>query len=243
MLCGIALSAFLPGKKETVYIFSNHLIGFFSLVAILTAFQFKDKILPWIDEQAALSLNLVFLYSVVTHTFWGKEFLLPILMVPTLATILNAIVPIHLEKKLKIFFYVWYLVLMVGLVLFQFSYARLFHLSAISLVDAFLFGMTTSYLVIHAWYLYEFVPIPGKRQSIEDRMKQWGEFIDMMAARFTDKQVTSVQGIAIISIQIFSLVGNYFWKFMPDYILTNFWIVLVPHLVVLFHRVHSPNKS
>jgi len=92
----------------------------------------------------------------------------------------------------KIADYLWFLavVVLLGIWGFPFSPLALFGSTRgapwISPLDGVLGGMTFMVLVVYGTYLFFFIPIPGKHQSFADRMKQWREFVGIMAERFHD---------------------------------------------------------
>ena len=132
----------------------------------------------------------------------------------------------------KLLFYSWFLVIVVTLGLFRFSFSHLSlffdraHTPWIGSVDCLLTGMAFLYLIVNATYIWELIPIPGKNQSWQDRMRQWHELTGLMTKRCDDQQPSHLQTVMIIVLQGGGLLLDYQYHLVPAGLLINVLILL-----------------
>lgn len=171
---GIGVFGMLPGKHESNYEPIFHILMSLSFFAFMFALFFKEDILPVINEKTLLSYSLTFWYAYLAIFYKPTLFhniLLFLFLIPTGATLCIALIKYKLNFFWKLFFYSWFLIIVVSIGLFQFSYHHLtiFFVSSrlpwVGTVDCMLTGMAFLYLVVNATYIFELIPIPGKNQS------------------------------------------------------------------------------
>ena len=248
LLLGLVVILFLIDAIQGRLVDWPHYARLFSLLfPIAFAYSFKKEILPVINEQIVLSLTvefwftfLGFFYSDVTY----KNLLAILAIIPTIGALIIAFTNIHIKFWGRIFFYSWFLAIIVFLIIFQFSSGILSFLFS-SLVDGqlpmtqlanlapfniFTHGMTFLYLAANAWYLYELIPIPGKSQSIQDRIRQWQAHLKLLSGKYSNYQLKSIHSLLIILIQGGSLILNYYFKLIPNSLFINTWILVAPFL-------------
>jgi hypothetical protein len=92
--------------------------------------------------------------------------------------------------------------------------------------------MAFLFLLANAVYIYYLIPIPGRGQSLADRMKEWHEFTDLLTQRFDDAQVTLVQAVIALGVGGTALLLNAIYRWLPPELVINVAIV-VPAIV--FH--------
>ena len=235
-LCfGAGLIGFIPGKHEYNYEPLLHIFISLCIFAVTFALAFKEDILPLITEKVLLSYSLIFWFSFFSF-FYKDSFvhktLFCIFLLPSLATLFIVFIKLKLNFWAKLFFYSWFLIIIVSLGLFKFSFGHLslffdtHHTPWIGTIDCLLTGMAFLYLAVNATYIWELIPIPGKNQSWENRMKQWHELTDLMTQRCDDQQPTHKQTILILVLQGGGLFLNYQYHLVPAQILINFLILL-----------------
>lgn len=247
-LClGTGMVGFLPGKHEHTYEPLWHIFFFFCIFSFVFAMSFKEDILPSISEKILLSYTLVFWYSFFSFFYRGSfihQFLFFMFLVPSMATVFIAYIKSTLNFWGKLFFYTWFLVIVISLGLFRFSFGHLslffnkHHSPLIGTADCLLTGMAFLYLVVNATYIWELIPIPGKHQSWENRMKEWHELTNLMTQRCDDRQPTHLNTTLILLLQGGGLFINYQYQLVPPGILMNI-LILLP---VVFAAENTPTK-
>jgi hypothetical protein len=199
------------------------------------ALFFKEDILPAVSEKLLLSYTLTFWFAFFAYYFKGTPQQIGVLcvcIVPTIATIVLAFKRTALNTFWKIAFYTWFLCVIVelGLLGFSFSQLSIFYVDRnlpwITPVDSLLAGMAFLYLLVNATYIYYLVPIPGKGQSWESRMKDWHEFTDLMVQRFDGNQPSYLVTMLILCVQGGILLLNYFLHLLSNGLLISIFILL-----------------
>jgi hypothetical protein len=237
----VGLFGLFPGKHEHVYQPLFHVLMVFSLFSVVFAFMFKEDILPIISEAVLLWYTVVFWYAFIAYSPAGKPpptALVVLLFVPTSVTLYLAVVKTQLGFALKLGLYTWFLTIIVclGLLQFPFSQLKLFfehhQVPWVTPFESVTAGMAFLFLLANAAYVYYLIPIPGRGQSLADRMKEWHEFTDLLTQRFDDAQVTLVQAVIALGVGGTALLLNAIYRWLPPELVINVAIV-VPAIV--FH--------
>ncbi len=245
---GIALFGLLPGKHEYHYTLLPHIFFCFCMFSFMFALFFKEDILPVVSEKVLLSYSIIFWFSFFSFFYkdaFIHKFLFCLFLIPSLAAVVIAFIKIKLNFWGKLMFYTWFLVIVLSLGLFRFSFSHLslffdsYHVPWIGTIDCLLTGMAFLYLVVNATYIWELIPIPGKNQSWESRMKEWHELTNLMTQRCEDQQPTHLQTILIIVLQGGGLFLDYIFHFIPAGVLINV-LILLP---VILASENSTTKS
>jgi len=203
----LGLMGMLPGKHEHLYQPLFHVLVSFSLFSVTFALTFSKDILPILSEAILLSYTLVFWFAFYSFYYQGgplQTVLLIVLLVPTIATLYIAFRKTQLTFLLKLILYTWFLIIIVCLGLFQFPYSRLAlffeerQVPWITPLDSLAAGMAFLFLLANATYVFYLIPIPGKNESWEERMRHWHEFTDLMTQRrILSSQDSFLPGIGI----------------------------------------------
>ncbi len=232
---GIGFIGMLPGRNEHVYQPYFHILmclGFFSCAF---AMIFKDDVLPVVSEKVLLLYSLIFWFAFFSYFYKGTglhNVLLAVLLVPSVVSVIIAFVRPQLSFFWKLFLYTWFLCTVVSLGLIQFPYH---HLSIfltrqpipwLGPVDCIVGGMAFLYLAVNIAYLYELIPIPGKNQSWEDRMKKWHELTNLMTCRVAEEQPTHLQTLLLLVGLGGALLLIYLFHWLPSGLAINVLIVL-----------------
>jgi len=235
-LCiGAGCFGMMPGKHEYNYEPLMHIFICFCIFAIMFALFFKEDILPLISEKVLLSYSLIFWFSFFSFFYkdaFIHKFLFFLFLIPSLSAVYIAFIKTKLNFLGKLFFYTWFLIIVVSLGLFRFSFSHLslffdkHHVPWIGSVDCLLTGMAFLYLIVNATYIWELIPIPGKNQTMESRMQQWHELTNLMTQRCDDQQPTHLQTILILVLQGGGLLLNYLYHLVPAGVLINVLILL-----------------
>lgn len=232
---GSGLCGMIPGKHEYNYQLLLHIFISFCVFAFVFALVFKKDILPLISEKVLLSYSLIFWFSFFSFFYkdaFIHKFLFFLFLVPSLATVFIAFIKLKLNFWWKLFFYTWFLIIVVSLGLFRFSFNHLAlffdsqHAPWIESIDCILTGMAFLYLIVNATYIWELIPIPGKNQSMQSRMKEWHELTNLMTQRCDDQQPTHLQTVLIIVLQGGGLFLTYQYHLVPGGLLVNVLLLL-----------------
>ena len=195
---------------------------------------YQAEILPPVGDKLLLAFTLIYWFALVTELYHGTQppqALMLASLVPTAATIYVAVRRPALGFWGKLWLYTWYLVIVVFLGWLQFPFGNLSifgraNIGWLGPIDAFVTGMASLYLLTNAFYLFELVPIPGKSQSFNDRMKQWHELTDLMTQRCSDQDGPGDgRALAIIAALGSLLLLNYVLQVLPNALVISVAIV------------------
>ena len=246
----LAAGGMIPDRSDASYEPLSHVLMSIGIFGFVLAIVFEKAILPVINEKIVLSYTTVFWYAIFANfaklglPFW----VIVALLVPSTATFVIAFAQPPLNLFWKGAMYAWFLVLVLALGLLQFSYARLLIFTSpkdapwLNPLDCVTTGMAFLYLCVNATVVFELLPITGRNQSWEDRMKDWHELTNLMAYRFMDGPSTMFVVAAIFVVESAVLIGNYLYHFISDGLLINLLIVL-PGLIYFPIRVLPPKRA
>jgi signal transduction histidine kinase len=215
------------------------LLSFFFIIFSISFGAISQKeILPEINEQTIISFTLVFWYIYILYFhpslsgFWTW-----LALIPSSGVLIICFINARLGFFWKLFFYTWFLLIIVFLSIFYFSFGNLSfffnqeNIKTLSPLDVFSTGMAFLYLVANIWYIFELIPISGKYQTIGDRIREWKEYTKLLTGKYSDYQLRPVHTGLIITFQGGILFLNYFLKFLPDDLITSISILLIPQLI------------
>lgn len=239
----IGLVGLAPGKHESVYQPLFHVLMVFSVFSVMFAFAFKEDILPIVTEAILLWYTVVFWYALYSSSYLSMRtapgsVLVALLLLPTAATLYIAAVKTQCGFVLKLGLYSWFLVIIVclGLLQFPFSQLKLFfkdhQVPWVTPFESMTAGMAFLFLLANGAYVYYLIPIPGKRQSFADRMREWHEFTDLLTQRFDDSQVTIVQAVIALGVGGTALLLTAIYRWFPPELVINVAIVIP---AIVFH--------
>ena len=238
---------FLPGKKERVYDFENHIIQWpyvfllvFSLVFVI---KYEEKITAKLTEGITLLLSISMLYwclDVGLFSDFDNKFLvfLAVFVVfSSLASIFYILTDIELTKKYRLMLSIWSTIII--LVFFidniynvydkgNLESSKLFSENFILVVQHFLLGISSVYFVQNAILVIGFLPSKRGNYS-EDLAKTKKEHIN----RYSDQQVDGY--IAILCL-VYSLVLyglNMRYHIFPRNVMILFVIFTFPMILRL----------
>jgi hypothetical protein len=232
-----SLLGFIPGRHERDYNLYTHLLFCFVIFAGSIAVKFRKELLPRVNEKILLSYTIVFWYAFFSFSYkpgWLYNCAIVLFLLPTLATMALAVTEKELSFREKLVFYAWYLLMVVFMLIFQFSsnyFTVFFHKNSIiqgTPLEAVLAGMGFCYMMVNITYIYHMFPIGKKHESYEDCMKRWHHWTDLMTGRFDDKnQLTQTQSFLIVLLLGGFLAANYKYNFISAIVAVNMGI-LVP---------------
>jgi len=231
----VGILGMLPGRHEHEYQPFFHVLLSYGVFSCCFAIMFKNDILPLVSEKVLLLYSLVFWFAFFSYFYEGSmlhNILLVSLLIPSLVTVVVAVVRPKLGFAWKLFLYTWFLgaVISLGLLQFPFRHLTLFlHPQGtpwLTSVDCIVAGMAFLYLAVNITYLFELVPIPGKNQSWKERMAQWHELTDLMTQRVSEDQPTHRYALLLIAGIGGLLAIDYRFHWLPRNLVINALVIL-----------------
>ena len=231
----VGLIGMLPGRHEQIYQPFFHVLYSLGIFSCWFAMAFKNDILPLVSEKVLLLYSMVFWFAFFSFFYERTllhNILLALLMIPTIVTVVIAVVRPKLSFGWKLFLYVWFLgsVISLGLVQFPFHHLSLFLQPQgtpwLMPIDCIMAGMAFLYLAVNITYLYELVPIRGKNQSWQQRMEKWHELTDLMTQRVSEDQPTHRYALLLIAGIGGLLAIDYRFHWLPRNLVINALIIL-----------------
>lgn len=202
----------------------NTLIHYsFIIYSILFGLAFMGKILPVIQERTMLLFTILFWYGWIAHfesvaMIFNNQFLL-IAIIPTLISVFASLSPYVLPKFIRIIQYMWYLVITLSFsfILMNGYFWETLKLNipnGISNLDLFLSGYIGLFIVTNIFYLYFFIPIPCKHQSMKERMKILKEYLSLLIKKYNNNQLKPIYSLLYIAVFSLILYLNYQCMFL-----------------------------
>lgn len=251
----VSLIAFLPGKREHVYNFENHIemwpYVFLFFFALFFGIAYKDRVTLKLTEGITLLLSLSLIYWTVDYGFinyhnWFAYTLLAISFLMTAFSIVNALTNLHLSKTTRLTLSIWSTIIM-----FAFAIDNIYRvfenpdIESTYLSDGlyiglqfFLLGVSAVYIMQNYMLLAAFLPSKNGNYRLELRENKEDHI-----ERFSDEQVLTVHSILCIlyAVTIYGL--NYKYQVLPRH--TMIWLVFLtfPLLVRLFDFLNYGMKN
>ncbi len=232
-----SLIAFLPGKREQVYNFENHIemwpYFFLFIFAIFFGIAYKDRVTAKLTEGVTLLLSLSLVYWTVDYGFtnyhnWFAYTLLTISFFMTVFSIINALTNLHLSRTTRLTLSVWSTVIM-----FAFAVDNIFRVFDNPDIEStylsyglyiglqfFLLGVSAVYIMQNYMLLAAFLPSKNGnyRRDLKENKK---DHID----RFSDEQVLTGHSILCILYTLTFYGLNYKYQILPRH--TMIWLVFL----------------
>jgi hypothetical protein len=232
--CAGSAFGLIPGKHEHNYNLSFHLFLVACIFAIGYAFCFKQKILEHIDKEILLVWNLIGLYVALQSPFVvSHPELLILLLILSLIVVINAFAGFDKSYGWQVYFYIWFLCILVGIIASQFAFSTMLDIfgRAAQPLDSFtlfVVGMSFLYLAVNLWYLLELIPLPGKHQSLSDRLEEVEEAMEELAEDYDVESVPFWKTLLLLIFTTALLAANYTGHFISDTTLIPVLIVVLP---------------
>lgn len=239
-----SLAGFIPGKHEHHFDLSNHWFPVACIFAIAYAVFFKKKILEHIDKEILMVWTVVGLYTALQTPFIIEHPpLLILIAVLCLIAIANAFAGFDSAYGWQVYFYIWFLCILISLLVSQFAFSSMFSIFGHGSVPAepfamFVLGMSFLYLVANVWYVIELIPIPGKHQSLDERLEEVEEAMDDLVQDYDARSAPLWKTALLLGITVVLLAANCFGRFVNDATLVPILIAVLPALdrLKLFNR-------
>lgn len=245
--CAGSFLGLIPGKHEHPYSLSLHLLIVPSVFCIGYALFFKEKVLERINKEILMVWTMVGLYiALQTPLITAHPPVLIVLSALCAVPIANAFAGFDRSYGWKVYFYIWFLCVLVGIAASKFAFSTLATIfgfrhgnEALNSLTTFFVGMSFLYLAVNLWYVVELIPIPGKHQSFSERLEQIEEDMEILASDYDDGQVRWWKTVLLLVISGLLLTINYFQHFVSDETLVPLLIVFLP----VADKIKLPSKA
>lgn len=228
--------ALLPGRKETVYDLNLHILLCAGFYCLFFNGIFKQRILPVVTERALLEYTLIAHYVLwVVWPYWplrmSPGLSLPISFATGLVLLLG-LTNWQPARSLKVFLYVWFILLNIGLIALQNSLdliQKIFdsNLTLGNVAFAFATGMVFFHLMANLSCLFELLPLKGKHQSWKSRMQDLGEHIALLVEKYDPEQIRLCNTFFILLGLILLFLGNLHYNLIdPLYLVNGLLLIL-----------------
>ncbi|MEI6288492.1 MAG: hypothetical protein WCP18_02850 [bacterium] len=248
----ISLSGFWPSKHDYPYNIYSHLFVVAIFFSIALAVTFKKKILQTINKEILLLWNLIFIYAFFQNDKLSQNnYLILAIIILSLPTIINAFTNFDKKYLWRAYLYIWFLILIISLSILNFDYIGLYAFNTdtfftppiVSPEKMFFTGMAFLYLTINIWYLFELIPLPGKHQSIKNRLNELKKDIAILASDYKSEIINKRIIITIFILTSVLLFINYLFRFIADSLLIPFIISCIPLIDKLMENYRPPKTS
>jgi hypothetical protein len=234
--CLGSLLGLIPGKHETHYNLNLHLFFIACVFSVVYALCFKKKILERINKEILIVWTLIGLYIAFrTPLVMSYPPVFLPLLVLGLLPVINAFAGFDARYGWKVYFYIWFLCVLVGIAASKFAFstvANVFEFShateTVTALQMFVIGMSFLYLTVNLWYVVELIPLPGKHQSFSDRLAEVEKDLEILAEDYDDGQVRWWKTVLLLAVAVTVLTANYFVNYVSDETLIPLLIVLLP---------------
>lgn len=243
-----SLFTFLPGKRERVYNFENHIeiwpYIFIFIFALFFGITYKDKVTAKLTEGVTLLLSISLIYWAVDYGFinyhnWFSISLMILGLLLSIFSIVNALTHIRLSRTNRLTLSVWSTIIMIA-----FAFDNIFRvfsnpdIESSYLSDGFYIGLQFFLLGVSAIYIMQNYMLlaaflPSKNGNYKNDFKEnKNDHIN----RYSDKQVNIVQSLFCILFTGTSYWLNHKFQILPRH--TMIWLMLfifpfVLHLISL----------
>lgn len=196
----------IPEIPEKIYV----LAGLFIFTLTLTLHRY---LVPVIHE------GTLFVYTAIVWFLalgaYGETFGWPLYVFLAIPTIAIGASIVSLKKPpfvFQVLMYAWFLVCSLFLlVITWFSFAE-----AKNVFQLFMLGVVAFPLGVCVLSLWEFIPLPGKRQSFASRMRQWREYVAMLGTKYSEHQLPPYQAIMLLAVVWTILATNQEYGLVSD---------------------------
>ena len=220
----VFFSLVLESKKRSQRSISDGLLFTFIIFIGGLALLFKERIVPKINERVLLIVGLSTWYLIFSNRAapWFTIIYSGIMAL----IIMNSLLRLKPTRAVQVWLFVWYFVSIITATLINFDWNILEKVFLKNLThvlpptETIVYGMTFSFIIIHAAFLFNF--IPGKRERFYlQRMSRYADLLDQHYDESSQMRV--VETIIIVFGLGTLLVLNLFYSIVPD----NFVLVLI----------------
>lgn len=192
-------------------------------ILVFTAFMFKN-ILPTINEKLILGFSLLFLYFFCKHLLILNPVMYPLIGF----VVLNIAAIIFLAFKYwklpfwaEVYFYALFLIMNMFFTFLLMGSSEYSVLEAIrgsfkNPYQALVLGGSMFYVISNLTFIGLFIPWKGKSETWESAKQRWLEYLQTVAIKHSDNQLSQLESFIIIFGLGLFLVFNYFSGLISD---------------------------
>ncbi len=250
--------AFLPGKRERIYDFENHIemwpYSFIFIFIIITICFNEEKVIYKLTEGITLIKSVAITYWVIDYGFVKTEniFMLTIMSIGllfALFSILHAFTHIELNRTNRLILSIWSSIILVLLALDNIY--RVYQNDDIentgNLINGvwigtqyFLLGISSVYIVQNMIMLIGF--LPDKNSFFNTRYyKELKELKDKHIKRYSQEQISILNSLLCIIFTSITFFLNYKYQILPRH--TVIWLVFVLFPIILYILEYIKRKT
>lgn len=187
----IGLIGLLPNEDEQGYLLYMHL--FISSVIFAGAFiwLFKERLRPAVNAYTVILWSILFVYLV-----YQKIGISPVAIVlfgiPSAITFLNGFIDLDKGLPMKVFFYVWFLVITLGVMMLTYTFSNLdlFWLysftdtSTLTVVGMLVSGIAFFHIMTNLLFLLRLVPLQKEHETFRQALERSKEHARFLASGY-----------------------------------------------------------
>jgi len=242
----VAVMMLMPGKDERNYDTYFHLFLVGAGFTVTYAIIFKKRILDNINKEILMVWNLVFLYMFSQYSSIFQTPIISIIVILlSILVIINAFFNFDSHYYWKVYFYIWFLIIIVGITSSHFAYDKIsfffnhgYGLTA-SPIDMLFIGGSFLYLAVNIYYIIELIPLPGKHQSLEQRLTEVKADMAVLASEYDTENIKRTQALSAATIVGCLLAINFSFHLISD----SFLIPVIITLSHFFVKKQSPTNQ
>lgn len=227
----------LPDKNETQYDIHDHLIKYFFICIALTFFSFRNALIPKVNEHIVAVHSIILWYAIL---FLIPERLVPgvicISVIPTAIVIHSIFERRELDYTKQIVLYFWNDLIYLMLFFIQLDqFTKIFPtfevLVRVPVLQIIMSGMMFASIGLPIMGLLFIIPIPGKRQSLSERMAEIREYMGCVVKNFTEENTTPAKVLFMMMLSWGMLFLNRIYPVVSEFTLINILILSLPYLI------------
>ena len=242
----LSLGGLIPGKGEDVYSLYGHLFLVAIIFCVIYAVFFRKKLLLKINKEILAIWNVIFLYITFQHvSIIQNPILSTIVIIPSLFVLANILFSFDSRYSLKVAFYVWFLIMIVGIASSHFAFTSLDifftpdHALTASPIEMFFIGSAFLYIAVNFWYIISLIPLPGKNQKFKQRLINVKKDMDDLVSDY-DPEKINWTGTALLVVSVIVLSTNLFYHYAQDSLIIPILIVCGPIIARIIGTKATP---
>lgn len=196
------------------------------------AFVFQSRLLPRLGEGAILMWTTVLLCVMVEIDGWYSA-ITCLFLVTGIAVLIALVAQRNIPYVAKLGVYAWFLFVVIVMSVLQFRGSDFSLLMAggseyldyrFALID----GAAGAYIGVHAIFLFEMLPIPGKGERWRDAKTRWTGYLDLVASRLDDQRLDVRVALFLVCGIATFVYANHEMGLLPDRTFANLLLCGVP---------------
>ena len=200
-----SLIGLIPGKNEQEYSLLLHVSYGMLVAGGMFTYLFRDRLLPRVGGRMLLAWNLLLVYIAI-HGGWNSPLEVFLLAIPTGPTVVNAFTDIDRRFGWKVFFQAWFSTILLVIAIYCFDAGLLGVFTGEgggvpalrSPLEMIAGGAASLYIIANAWFVLALVPIPGRGQSLDSRMKEVRAHMDLLARGYVWEPDDPLRSLAVL---------------------------------------------